>query len=407
MPTEIRPAKPEELDDVHFVVSYSFSGDRTDAGRQAMSHVERMANPLVLLEDGEIVAALRVYDLVERINGGHVRMGGVSSVTCLPEHRRKGHVGKLLRHALSDMRDAKQPLSALYTPHPMLYRRFGWMVAASSIKHTWHPKEVTTRDDRPANGHAVRLTPEDWTRLEPVYSAYADGRTGFLVRDDIWWREAIFHRFYDPERKPNDVAVWVDDTGRDGGYVVYRSEKERRVAGFHETLLIQEFIALTRDAYNGLIRYINAHDLLDEIMWYGPLDDPLALALDDSERVKRSYQDEFMLRVVDVPQAIAGRPPALGSPEGAFTVHITDASAPWNQGMWRIESAGGVLHALKGKGTAQIQTDAPTFAAIYDGYIRTTDAVRTGLAECTDPEAATLADRILASDHPPYGSDFF
>jgi predicted acetyltransferase len=407
MPIEIRPAKPEELDEVHFVVSYSFSGDRTDTGRQGMSHVEQMANPLVLIDDGRIAACLRVYDLVERINGAHVRMGGVSSVSCLPEDRRKGHVGKLLRQALSDMRDAGQPLSALYTPHPTLYRRFGWMVAASSIKHTWHPKEVTTRDDRPAGGRAVRLTPEDWTRLEPVYSAYAEGRTGFLVRDDRWWREAVFHRFYDPERKLNDIALWVDPDGRDVGYVVYRSERERRTYSAHEVLLIQELISLTRDAYNGLIRYINSHDLVNEVVWFAPLDDPLALALDDSERVNRSIQDEFMLRVVDVPQAIAARPPALGSPEGAFTVHIADASAPWNQGMWRIESTGGVLHALKGKGAAQIQTDAPTFAAIYDGYLRTTDAVRTGLAECTDTEAASLADRILASDHPPYGSDFF
>lgn len=407
MSVKIRPAKPEELDEVHFVVSYSFSGDRTESGRQGMIHVEGMANPLVLIDDGRIVACLRVYDLVERINSAHVRMGGVSSVSCLPEHRRKGHVGKLLRQALSDMRDAKQPLAALYTPHPSLYRRFGWMLAASSIKHSWHPKDVTTRDDRPANGRAVRLSPEDWTRLEPVYSAYAEGRTGFLVRDDVWWREAVFHRFYDPDRKRNDVALWVDADGRDVGYMVYRSERERRAETAYEVLLIQEFIALTRDAYNGLIRYINSHDLVNEIMWFAPLDDPLALALDDSERVKRSLQDEFMLRVVDVEQAIAARPPALGSPEGAFTVHITDASAPWNQGMWHIESTGGVLHALKGKGAAQIQTDAPTFAAIYDGYLRTTDAIRTGLAECTDPEAAALADHILASDHPPYGSDFF
>ena len=100
MSYEIRPAKPEELDDVHFVVSYSFSGDRSETGRNKYRHVEEFANPTVLLDDGKIIASLRVYDLAMLINGASVRMGGVSSVSCLPEHRRKGHVGRLLQHAL-------------------------------------------------------------------------------------------------------------------------------------------------------------------------------------------------------------------------------------------------------------------------------------------------------------------
>lgn len=408
MTIEIRQARPEELDEVHCVVSYSFAGDRSDAGRQAMRHVEEMAPPpLVLREDGRIVACVRVYDLVQRINGAPVRMGGVSSVACLPEERRKGHVGKLLRQALSDMRDKKQRLSALYTPHPTLYRRFGWMLAATSTKYTWRPKDVTTRDDRPASGHAVRVNKEDWPALETVYNRFAEGRTGFLVRSERWWQEAVFHRIYDTERKPNDVAMWVDPEDGPVGYAVYRAERERVHHEPKDTMLVQEFIAGTRDAYNGLLRYINSHDLIHEITWFGPVDDPLALALDDSERVTRAVQDEFMLRVVDVPEAIAVRPPALGSPEGAFTVHITDASAPWNQGTWRIESSGGVLHANKGKGAAGISTDAATFAAIYDGFLRTTDAVRSGLADCSDSAAAVLADRVLASDYPPFSSDFF
>lgn len=407
MTTQIREATPEDLDDVHFVAAYSFAGDRSAEGRKGLRHIEKMKMPTVLLQDGQIIASLRVYDLVQRINGAQIPMGGVSSVSCLPEHRRKGHVGKLLRQSLSDMRDKKQPLSALYTPHPTLYRRFGWMLAATSTKYTWHPKYVTTRDDRPANGHAVRLTTEDWPTLETVYNRFADGRTGYLVRSERWWREGVFHRIYDFERKPNDVAMWVDPTDGPAGYAVYRVERNRTATEMNDTVLVQEFIAHTRDAYNGLLRYLNSHDLIHEITWYGPIDDPLPLAFDDSERVKRAVQDEFMLRVVDVPQAVGVRPPALGAPEGAFTVHITDASAPWNQGTWRLESSDGVLHANKGKGAADISTDAATFAAIYDGFLRTTDAVRSGLADCSEPSAAALADRIMASDYPPFSSDFF
>jgi predicted acetyltransferase len=408
MSIEIRPAKPEELDDVHFVVSYSFSGDRSEAGRNKYRHVEEFANPTVLLDDGKIIASLRVYDLAMLINGAPVRMGGVSSVSCLPEHRRKGHIGRLLQHALSEMRDAGQPLSALYTPHPSLYRRYGWMVAAAAVKHTWHPKDVTTHDSAPAAGAARRITEEDWPVLDALYRRAVSGRTGYLDRDERWWKEAVFKMLYGREDKENrDVVVWFDDGGDPVGYMTYNSERSRGIESRSEKLLLWDFFALSRDAYNGLIRYINSHDLVDEVVWYAPPDDPLALAFDDSERVKRTLVDEYMLRVVDIGQAIAARPPALESPEGAFTVHITDASAPWNQGAWRIESSGGSLSATKADGTAQISTDAATFAALYDGFIRTTDAVRSGLAESSDPEAAALADRILASDHPPFGADFF
>ena len=115
----------------------------------------------------------------------------------------------------------------------------------------------------------------------------------------------------------------------------------------------------------------------------------------------------FMLRIVDVEQAIAARPAAIGAPDGAFTVHLADAAAPWNQGAWRIECSGGRLSAARGEGAAGLSTDAAAFAAMYNGHLRPTEAVRAGLARESEPDAAATADRILAVDSPPHPSDFF
>ena len=115
-----------------------------------------------------------------------------------------------------------------------------------------------------------------------------------------------------------------------------------------------------------------------------------------------------MLRIVDVEKAIAARPSAQGAPDGAYSVALTDAAAPWNQGTWRIESSGGKLSARKADGSAaDLSMEAATFAAVYDGFMKATDAVRSGLAEAADRNAALLADRIFASEYPPKGSDFF
>jgi predicted acetyltransferase len=171
---------------------------------------------------------------------------------------------------------------------------------------------------------------------------------------------------------------------------------------------LREFVTLSGDAYQGLLRYMLSHDLADEIFLYGPVEDPLAYAVDDSYQVKREYVDDLMLRVVDVEKAVAARPAAPGAPEGAFSISLTDAAAPWNEGTWHIESSGGKLSARKADGSsASLSMEAATFAAVYDGFLKATDAVRSGLAEANDHNAALLADRIFASDYPPNGSDFF
>jgi predicted acetyltransferase len=348
---EIRPAREDELDRVHLVVAYSFTGDRSQEGRERMRHVEELANPLVLLEDGEIVASLRVYDFTMLVNGAPVQMGGVSSVACLPEYRRKGYVGMLLRSALEEMRDREQRLSALYTPHPSLYRRYGWMVAAANLKFTLNPKHVRPYSPSAARGRAVRITEEDQPVVEEVFRRYSERRTGPLVRSDRWWKEAFFRRIYDTERKLADVAVWYDENGQPAGYVCYESSRGPPPMGTSK-MWLREFVALSGDAYQGLLRYILSHDLADEIFWYGPVDDPLAYAVDDSYQVKREYVDDLMLRVVDVEKAVVARPAAPGAPERAFTVAIADAAAPWNQGSWRIESSGGKLRARKADGSS-------------------------------------------------------
>lgn len=402
MTFEIRPAREDELAKVHDVVAMSFSGDRSEQGRQAFIHVEKAAHPTVLLEDGEIVASLRVYDFVTRMNGAEIPMGGVSSVSCYPEHRRKGFVGMLLADALAKMKEQGQPLSALYTPHPSLYRKFGYMTAATYVKYEWKPKALRPYRDVTPAGRAVRIAEADWRVLEGVYDRFNARATGAMKRREWQWRESVFRTAYDPERKLKDAVTWRGELGEAEGYMVYSSHR----GSDSHALTIGEFVALTGDAYTGLLRYALAHDLDDQIVWNGPIDDPLALAVDDAMNLKRGALDDYMLRVVDLEKAVAMRPAGTGAPEGSFTVGIEDRHCPWNEGAWTIENAGGSLLTTKG-GDAHVAMEAATFAAIYNGHLRASDAVRCGLAEAHSGADLGLMDRVLASDRVPSGSDFF
>lgn len=229
MPIEIRRAREDEFDRVHFVTGYAFHADRSPESGQQMRHTREMGPTTVLPEDGEIVACLRVYDLRMLMNGAPVALGGVSSVACLPEAPAQGYIGQLLRHALEEMREEGKPLSALYTPHPSLYRKYGWMVAASNLKFSFHPKHVAAYRPSAVHGRAVRISEEELPVVKAVHERYSERRTGQLLRSDRWWKEAFFRELYDAERKVSDVAVWHGESGEPaGGHGAFRGPRGRR-----------------------------------------------------------------------------------------------------------------------------------------------------------------------------------
>lgn len=407
MATEIRPiTTDEELIRANFVLGVSFMGDRTPEGR--MRHVEKLGESFGLYDSGQMVACLRVFPLRMYIHGEAIPLGGVSGVACLPEARRKGYVGRLLRHALVVMRDAGQPISALYTPHPSLYRRYGWMFAASDVLYTFNPKHVALADHPSPDGRAYRVSEEDWPLLSGMYDRFAAPRNGYLVRDEFWWKEAVFRPIYDDKRKPRDAIVWENDRGEATGYVLYHTTRQTYPDRPGEAkTLVEDFVALDGDAFAGIMRHLLSHDLSDELSIWGPPDDPLMLAIDEPWETKRHPYFGFMLRIVDIEKAFAARPAARDAPEGSFTAQLSDAAALWNQGVWRIECSGGTMSATKVDGPAQLSTDAAAFAAMYNGYLRPSEAVRVGLAQTESAEAVAMADRILAVDYPPFPSESF
>lgn len=407
MPTEIRPVPEEERPRSQFILSYAFTGERADDMHERMRHVWTFGDQYGLYDDGEMAACLHIFNLRMFIQGASIPLGGISGVACLPEHRRKGYVGRLLRRSLELQHEAGQPLSALHTPHPALYRRYGWMFASTAVLHSFNPKHIQPVYAPPPQGRAHRVGEEDWPALARLYEPFARPRNGYFDRDENWWRQSVFRRPYEDKRDFNDVALWSDGNGNASGYLVYRARQSDHHIEPSSRLHVEELIAQDADARTGLLRYLLAHDLCREISMWEPEDSALPLTVDEPWRIERRPYHGFMLRVVDVGKAVEQRPAATDAPDGAFTISLADASAPWNQGVWRIECAGGKLSAARTDGAADLATDAAVFAALYNGFLRASDAVRSGLVQAGNPAALDVADSILATDYRPYPSDAF
>ncbi|HEY8490207.1 MAG TPA: GNAT family N-acetyltransferase [Dehalococcoidia bacterium] len=399
MSVQIRPLRDDEWEQRAFIDSYAFGGDRGPAAVERLRREYRAEWTLVAIDGGEMVASLVVIPFAMGIEGRPVPMGGVASVATLPEHRRKGHVGRLLRQALADMRERGQVLSALYTPHPPLYRRFGWAYASANREYRFACKDLSLRSAPPEGGRVRRADAGAIPKLAEVYARWSAGRTGPLERTPERWQQGVLNA-WDPEF---DIAVWENGSGGWDGYVLYRAwQPDILASGQH--LLVRELAACTPEAYQGLVHFLLHHDRVTDARWLAPPDDAFLALVTDPSRVQPTHLPGFMLRLVDVPAALAARPYTV---DGTLVLEVRDATAPWNQGRWRLAVREGRATVEPGGGEPDLALDAADLAPLYDGYWTASALALAGLIGARSPEALELADRLFATRTPPFMPEFF
>ncbi|MCH8902152.1 MAG: GNAT family N-acetyltransferase, partial [Chloroflexi bacterium] len=113
MTLEIRPITDDEVERAEFITMYSFDSPERRDMAAAVERARRIFSndwSLASFEDGEMTAFIRVVPFAMRVNGRGLSFGAVGPVVSAPEHRRKGHVGALLRRSLADMRERGQVL---------------------------------------------------------------------------------------------------------------------------------------------------------------------------------------------------------------------------------------------------------------------------------------------------------
>jgi len=404
MTLEIREPRDDELDEVAYIGAYSFHGDRSPEALEHRRSLYTVLRPLAAFQHGRVVASLTLLPLSMGVNGGSQPFAGVASVACLPEHRRKGYAGRLLTRALELMRDEGQVLSGLHTPHFALYRRYGWMLANRALRYSFRPRDIAlVAPGRPA-GEATRVSHKEWAGLDAVYRAFIARRNGYLHRSEQWWQEGVLRNFFDQRRHDAmDAAAWVNDNEW-RGYVVYE------IKGWSDTgarLRVRDFVALDADAYIGLVRYLLRHDLVSQLRWWAPQDDPFLSLLDDPAPVEVSFEQGMFLRVVDVAGAFAARPSLIETPGESLTLELTDEAAPWNAGCWRLEAEDGHTLARKCEEEPDLTLDISVLAALFNGFLSPREAARGGLLKVQNEPALAAADRIFAVPCPPFTADYF
>lgn len=380
MTDEIRPLrKGEEWQDA-YLSEFAFQYEQSDEERAARVKDVNPDTILGYFVDGQLAAKAIILPLHIYIGGKSFAMGGVAGVATWPEHRRGGKVAALLRQALIDMRARGQSVSMLHPFSFAFYRRYGYELA---FERKQMELKVTQLPRYSIEGMTVARTTER-TRLAPIYDAYARRFNGMLARDDNWWDTRIGRRVR------VQMAVCIDQTGCDRGYLIYHVKEEVFTA--------LEFVFLDETARQALWTFIANHDsMAHTYKLLAPVCDALPFLLADP-RIKQEIIPYFMARIVDVQAFLTAYPFATaGNAAPALSVTVRDDHAPWNNGTFPTEA--GDSH------TASVSCDIQTLTAMLFGYARPLQLHSHGRLAGTDEALAAWEAAIPRTQ--PFLLDFF
>ncbi|MFB9472562.1 GNAT family N-acetyltransferase [Nonomuraea salmonea] len=289
--------------------------------------------------DGDQMAGVTsVYSFTMTVPGGQLPVAGVTAVSVLPSHRRRGVLSALMRRQLSDIRERGEPVAALYASESLIYGRYGYGRASTSL-----PFRIDTR-----RSAFVRNAPQDPSlrirvakpaqvreELEKLFAAVVTRRPGRYERNAHHWTGILADEEADQAGRGPLRAILAEDDQGVRGYALFRiksSWDENDIpAG---TLMLGELEAADPAAYALLWRNVLDRDLVTRVETYGrPVDDPLIALLADQRQVRARWADELWVRVVEVDRALSAR--SYAAPVDVV-IEVEDDVCPWNARRWRL-----------------------------------------------------------------------
>ncbi|MCL6580857.1 MAG: GNAT family N-acetyltransferase [Firmicutes bacterium] len=359
--------------------------------------------------DGRLAAGLRLWPFGIFFGERVVAGAGIGSVATSAEFRRQGYATGLLRSTLEDLRESGRVLATLYPFSYAFYRRLGWQQVADTVSYAI-PLADLPRSDRPEEGAAAprgravlvsSCAPGETPRIEEgaivlldrAYRTYARRYCGLVERGEEHWRRHLLT----PRDAPRMAALWLDETGEPGGYVIYQLPVFYPMP---QDIRVRELVAVDDAAYRGLLGYLRNHEgLYGKVRLHLAPGEPLLHYLPDP-RVERELTAHFMARLVDLPRALEATADPLPGTRGSLALTVTDPFCPWNDGAWKVEVEGGGVSVTRvgggapGGPVAEARTDVGTLAQIVFGFCRAGTAKAVGRLETSSDEAVTLLDSV-------------
>lgn len=405
MSVEIRVCPPERFVDLLKASEVAFGEDLTDA---MIGRVERVADKerwFGAFDGDRIVGTSGVFTMRLTVPGGELPTGGITFVTVLPSHRRRGLMSGMMRRMIDDCHRRGEPLAALWAAEGAIYQRFGFGLATTCYNLEAEVMSVGFARKWPAEG-SCRLLPagEGLDLVAGVYEAARARRAGFLARTPDWWAGVL--PLVEKDARGGEarrLAVYETADGPEA-YAVYKTKMDRNVRGPAGAVTVEEAIASTPRGMREIWGYLLGVDLVRTLKaWRLPADHPIFALAAEPRRLGTTMGDGLWVRIVDLPAALQGRTYGIdGHASGGVVMEVSDDYCPWNAGRWSLEVQDGRARAARSTDDADLALDATDLAALYLGGVTASALAESGRVVELDAGGLAAADRLFPTALKPW-----
>jgi predicted acetyltransferase len=413
---EIRPISDDEYAAFRRVHDHSFNSGPPPAARWPRLRRQFEAERSLAAFDPGLPAGLGlvgttgVYSFRMAVPGAVFPVAGVTAVSVLPTHRRRGILRSLMTRQIADIAArGEEPIAALWASETPLYGRYGYGRASSHACFRFGRGEGALSALAPADPSlTLRLAePSDLVAdLAKVYETVLSGQPGFFTRDEDWWERVLDDPAEDRHGSSPLRCLLAADGSGVRGYALYRSTArwEEGTVLPDGVIDVWELIAADPAAGAALWRDLLSRDLVGSVTAdLRSADDPLLYQLHDARRARVRVVDNLWVRVIDLPGALSRR--AYSSPVDVV-LEVTDALLPANAGRWRLRAGGpggvGGVDCARTDEPADIALDVRELGAAYLGGTRLAALAAAGLVDERRPGAVGALSTALSWDPAPW-----
>jgi predicted acetyltransferase len=379
----------------------------TDEELASSREITEFDRSLAFFDGREMVATAGIFTYEMTVpGGGPLACGGVTRVSVLSTHRRRGLLTAMMRRQLDDMHERGEPLAALYASEAPIYGRFGYGLGTYQTAVEIERRHAAFAEKLTGSGRlsmvdlptAVRAFTRVWEQARP-------NQPGMLTFDERWMRAQLADLELHREGASPHYRVLHQTGENPSGFAIYRIKMDWDASGPNGTLRLEMLVAATAEAYAALWRHVLDVDLMARVTAeMRPLDEPLRFLLADSRQPKTRIEDGVWLRLVDVPAALAGRRYAV---EGRLVLNVRDAFCPWNNGQHELIGGPAGAECQGNNATPDLALDAADLAALYLGGNRFRTLYEAGRVEELRPGGIARADAMFATDRTPWCPSHF
>lgn len=414
----IRPISESEFPAYFAVIEHAFNSTYpTDPELQHDLIVFEFDRSLAAFDGSDMVGTAAAFTFRMTVPGDVVPMAGVTAVSVLPSHRRRGILSGLMHRLLADARDCGEAVAALFASEASIYGRYGFGIATAELDLEIRRTEGVMLADQGGPGRVPRLRmaePRDAVPvLAKVFDAVLPQRPGMLARDDRWWDYVL----WDPEHRRSGGSplrcVIAEDEAGPRGYALFSGKPDWDSHGIPRgTLQVRELVATDPAACWAVWNDLLTRDLVSEIRARTrPSDEPLLYLLADPRRARPVLLDGLWVRLVRLDQALMQRRYACAVD---VVIEVADNLFAENAGRWRLRApdpatgAGSALASCeRTSAPADVSLPVRALGAAYLGGTRLGALAAAGLAQQARPGALTALSAAMSWEPAPWSPTGF